>query len=160
VDDQLAPDTPIPTEPTTVPEVPVVPSVAAEVPEMPKEPEAVAEEKKARTGGKWTLALGALVIVAGLVYLLYELNWFSGQKDISHWWGFLILIPAVISFVIAWWVSVKKAGHLGWPVLRWLVIGVALVALALVFAFKSNLNEVWPVLTVIVGVAIALSWKG
>jgi drug/metabolite transporter (DMT)-like permease len=122
--------------------------------------EATPSKKKAMTGGKWTLILGALVIIAGLVYLLYELGWWSGEKDVSHWWGFLILIGTVIAWGIGWWVWNKNDRRFGWKVLRWFVIGLALVALALVFAFKQDLNEVWPVLAIIVGVGIALSWKG
>jgi FtsH-binding integral membrane protein len=160
VDEQLTPGTETPSELPAPPEVPAAPAVVAEAADKAETTKPAPEEKKARTGGKWTLTLGALVILGGLIYLLYELGWFTGKKDVSHWWGFLILIPAVLSFVIAWWMSVKKAKKFGWGVLRWVVIGLAFIALALVFAFKANLNEVWPVLVIIVGVGVALSWKG
>lgn len=165
VDEQLNPPSESPDVSSLPPDVPeatgaAAGAAAAAAPEVPERAGEAPVEKKAKTGGKWTLIVGAVVIVAGLIYLLYELGWFGGERDINHWWGFLILIPAVASWVIGWVVWNKKARRFGWAVVRWLVIGLALVALALVFAFKDDLNEVWPVLAIIVGVGIALSWKG
>jgi len=173
VDEQLTPDTQIPSEPTVaapaVPEVPAAPPGLGETvtpPEpattvvAPEVPEAPAAEKKTKMRGRWTLIAGAIIIIGGLVYLLYELGWFSNEKGVSHWWGFLILIPAVVCFVVAGLMWSKKTRRLAWGVVRLILIGLALVALALVFALKSDLNEVWPVLAIIVGVGVALSWKG
>ena len=160
VDDQSIPDTQAAGVDAAVPAVPAPAPAEPAAAETPVAPEAAPEENKPKASGRWRLVLGAVVIIAGLVYLLYELGWFSGERDVSHWWGFLILIPAVASFGVSWWVWSKKEKHLGWNVIRWVVIGLALVALALVFVFKTDLNEVWPVLAIIVGVGVALSWKG
>jgi cation transport ATPase len=160
VDDQLTPATGTESEPPTTADAPPAPPAEVQPIETPATPSASSAEEKPKTRGKWRLLLAAVVIIAGLVVLLWRLGWFGGQWDISNWWGFLILIPAVACFVVAWWVWHKKGQGLTWNVVRWIVFALVLVALALVFAFKSDLTEVWPVLAIIVGIGIALSWKG
>lgn len=155
MDDKLTPDTQVPSERSATPPAPVPPAtapIAAATSSSGTEPE--------KTRGKWRLLLAAIVIVAGLVFLAWNLGWFDGDWKISHWWAFFILIPGAVSFLVMCLTWRSGGRRLTWNVIRWFALGIVFVGLTLIFLFRQDLDEVWPVLTVIVGVGIALSWRG
>jgi hypothetical protein len=109
--------------------------------------------------GQWRLALAAVIIAVGIVFLIKAAGWLGGPWDVDQWWALLILIPAVGSLVASWYAYRRTGGHLSWGVFRWVLYGLLFVVLAVVFLLVKDWQKVWPVLVIIVGVGIALGAK-
>jgi peptidoglycan/LPS O-acetylase OafA/YrhL len=128
VDDKLTPDTQVPSEQSAAPPALVPPST-----ERGTAGTSSGEPEPETTRGKWRLPLAAIVIVAGLVFLAWNLGWFDGDWNISHWWAFFILIAAAVCFLVTCLAWRSGGRRLTWNVIRWFALGIGFVGLTLIF---------------------------
>lgn len=101
--------------------------------------------------GGWNgLPVGAIVlIVIGVVFLLGNF----GFHLPAHWWAILLLIPAVGLLVAAirfYRVDNTFSGRAMGPAIG----GVVLLAMALAIFFGLNWGPFWPIVLIVVGLAI------
>lgn len=95
--------------------------------------------------------IGLLLIALGVIFLLQNL----GIPVFQRWWALLILIPAFWAFVAAW-DGYQGAQRLNRAVAGSLMTGLILTLLAGLFLFDIALGLFWPVVLILVGLAIIL----
>jgi hypothetical protein len=107
--------------------------------------------------GSWLLAV--LLIVAGIVFLIKNTGWLGSDWSLNNWWALFILIPAFGSFGNAWR-SYQGAGRrIDRSVARSVMFGLLFVAITIVLLFNLSWDKFWPVILIIVGLGMLLSWR-
>jgi asparagine N-glycosylation enzyme membrane subunit Stt3 len=109
-------------------------------------------------GSHRSLALGGLaLIIVGAIFLLRNL----GYPFPRNWWALFFLIPIAGVFGNAWRVHGRE-GRVTGEVAGSLMIGVLLVALAVVFLLDISLNWnlLWPVILIVVGIGVLAGRAG
>lgn len=102
------------------------------------------------TGTAWIG--GVVLILLGVVFLLQN---FGGIR-FDNWWALFILLPAVGSFATAWNIY-RRTGQLNRPARGALIGGFVLLLITATFLFNLNWGLVFPVLLIVLGVALLLN---
>jgi hypothetical protein len=98
-------------------------------------------------GGAWVG--GTILIVLGVLLLLNNLGFYLPR----HWWALFLLIPAFGSFASAWSMY-RSAGSATAPVRGAFVGGCILVLLTGLFLIDFEWGKYWPVILILLGVAV------
>ena len=102
------------------------------------------------TGTAWIG--GVVLILLGVVFLLQN---FGGIR-FDNWWALFILLPAVGSFATAWNIY-RRTGQWNRPARGALIGGFVLLLITATFLFNLNWGLVFPVLLIVLGVALLLN---
>ena len=113
------------------------------------------EWHEARWGGNGPWVGGLLLIGLGLVFLLQNF----GFPLPHNWWAVVLLVPAAFAFSSAWSGYQKSGRQVTASVRGALVGGSILTALAIVFFLDVDLGKFWPVILIIIGVAVLTGGK-
>jgi xanthine/uracil permease len=99
---------------------------------------------------------GAFLILLGVIFLIQNF----GVRLPQNWWAVFILIPALISFASAWQMY-QRQGEVTGAVRGGIAAGVVLTLIALSFFAGVEWGRLWPVILVLVGIAIltGTSWR-
>jgi hypothetical protein len=106
-------------------------------------------ERHAMRGGYYGWIGGVILILLGAVFLLQNLTGFS----LDNWWALFILIPAFGAFATAW-NNYRSNGSLTSAGRGSLIGGFILTLIAGAFLFNLDLGNLWPVILIIIGLAI------
>ena len=97
-------------------------------------------------------SLRLLLILAGGLLLLQN---FTGLQ-LYNWWALFILIPAFGSFADAW-DRYQDQGRVSGRVRNSLLSGFIFACISAFFLFNLSLNQYWPVLLILGGLAILVN---
>ncbi len=123
---------------------------------MASQPTRLAWERRAwrrsRGPGYGGLAVGAVFIIVGVLYLLQNL----GTLTLNNWWAVFILIPAFGALASAWnlfaaagrWTSGARGA---------LIAGLLMIVVTAAFLFNLNWGLVLPILLLVGGLAILIN---
>ena len=115
------------------------------------------EHRSAGRRGGW--AIGAVVIIIGVVFLGKNAGWFGTDWGFHNWWALFILIPTLGSLGGAWRAYSSNGHRLGGEVARALMTGLLLLAVTIIFLLELDWGKVWPVLLVIAGIGLLMGWR-
>ena len=124
---------------------------------VPPSSSGVPERRDGGRLGGW--AVGAVVIIIGIVFLARNAGWFGNNWGFHNWWALFILIPTFGSFGGAWRSYRANGGRLSGEVARAFMVGLLLLAVTIIFLLELDWGKVSPVLLVIVGIGLLLGWK-
>jgi hypothetical protein len=103
-----------------------------------------------RWGGNGAWVGGTVLIVLGVLFLANNLGVFLPH----NWWAVFLLIPAAGSFGSAWSMYQRSGQKVTAGVRGAIVGGVILVALAVAFFFDFDWGKYWPVILILLGIAV------
>lgn len=106
-------------------------------------------------GGPW---IGGVVLIAlGLIFLLRNL----GVPFLQNWWALIFLIPAGAAFFTAWRTYQRNGNRLSGSVVSSVIIGAIFLVLAITFLMSLEWGIYWPVILVLLGIAVlaAAYWR-
>lgn len=100
---------------------------------------------------------GAVLIIVGLAFLLK--NSFDWSLP-GHWWAVFLLIPAVSSLAAAWQLLRSQDPRQRRAAFGALVGGSILLILAIALFLGINLQLIWPLILIAIGISILISRSG
>jgi hypothetical protein len=106
--------------------------------------------RRGRKTPSW--AVGAVLIVIGIVFVIQNLTGFTLQ----NWWALFILIPAIGSLVTAYQMWEKNDRRFTAATQGPLWGGLVLLAVTAVFLFGVDWGKVWPLFLILVGIGLLL----
>jgi hypothetical protein len=121
----------------------------------PQAPETTGrQERRARRGGgapSW--AIGGVLVVVGIVYLVRNVT----GVELGNWWALFILIPAIGSLVTAYRMWERNDRRFTAASRGPLIGGIILLGVTAVFLFSLDWGKVWPLFIILVGIGALLS---
>jgi hypothetical protein len=104
-------------------------------------------------GGSWVA--GLILIALGLIFLAQNF----GYPIPHNWWALFILLPAFASFGAAGSMYRRNGRRITPPVTGAFLTGLFLTGLAVVFLLGIDLGKFWPVLLIVLGLAVLLGGR-
>ncbi len=110
-------------------------------------------EGRRRRGGAPSWAIGGVLIVVGIVFLLRNVT----GLVFANWWALFILIPAIGSLVTAYRMWENNDRRFTAASRGPLIGGIILLGVTAVFIFSLDWGRVWPLFIILIGLGALLS---
>ena len=121
----------------------------------PQTPETSARhERRDRRGtGAPSWAIGGVLVVVGIVYLVRNVT----GIELGNWWALFILIPAIGSLVTAFRMWERNDRKFTAASRGPMIGGIILLGVTAVFLFNLDWGKVWPLFIILAGLGALLS---
>ncbi len=111
------------------------------------------ERRRRRGGGAPSWAIGGVLVVVGVVYLVRNVT----GVELGNWWALFILIPAIGSLVTAYRMWDRNDRRFTAASRGPLFGGIVLLGVTAVFLFSLDWGKVWPLFVILIGLGALLS---